>query len=230
MTYYYQHAEMQREQDRWQVLLEDQIHQAESQAIINYQAMENLYNEQKAKSLLDNAMIAKYSREIERLGEEVNRLNNELVFYEEMIPAGPDGVVSLRSFEARQEGRYISFKVLLSISGREASQAFSGRLQFTATGEKDGEEQTIDLYPEVLPLEGPTLDGESLIPNIVQNKPDSGGVDLKTAQMNPILELNFSRIQRREGLLGIPFGFSPKSITVKVLEGNSVKLSKMIEL
>ena len=137
-VYYYQQAELRREQDSWQAKLSEQVEYEKSQAMINYQAIENLYHEQKAKALLDNAMITQYSREIERLNDEVTRLYGELAFYEEMIPAGPDGAVSLRAFEAQQEGRYISFKVMLSLSGRGLQEPFSGRLQFTATGEKDG--------------------------------------------------------------------------------------------
>ena len=231
LTYYQQQAELRREQDMWQTRLTDQTEQAESQAIINYQAIENLYNEQKAKVLIDNAMIAQYSREIEGLNDEVTRLNGELAFYEEMIPAGPDGAVSLRAFDAHQEGMYINFKVMLSVSGRGVQEPFSGRLQFTATGQRDGEELTIDLYPEVLPVVDPLSEGGSLIGSIAQgNSEKLGGADLKVAEMSPILELNFTRIQRREGLLVIPFGFSPTEVTLKVLEGNRVKLSKTIKL
>lgn len=230
LTYYQQQSQLLHERDAWQAKLAAQLEDAESQAIINYQAIENLYHEQKAKALLDNAMITQYSREIERLNDEVTRLYGELAFYEEMIPAGPDGAVSLRAFEAQQEGRYISFKVMLSLSGRGLQEPFSGRLQFTATGEKDGEEQTIDIYPEVLPAAEQTIQEGSLIGSIAQGSDELRSVDLKAASMSPILELNFTRIQRREGLLVIPFGFMPKELTLKVLEGYSVKLSKTIEL
>ena len=104
LTYYQQQSQLLHERDAWQAKLAAQLEDAESQAIINYQAIENLYHEQKAKALLDNAMITQYSREIERLNDEVTRLYGELAFYEEMIPAGPDGAVSLRAFEAQQEG------------------------------------------------------------------------------------------------------------------------------
>lgn len=230
LTYYHQQAEHLRQRDALVAQLDEQLTHANNQAVINYQAIENLYNEQKAKALLDSAMISQYSREIERLNDEVTRLYGELTFYEEMIPAGPDGAVSLRAFEAHQEGRYINFKLMLSVSGRGMQEPFSGRLQFTAVGEKDGEQQTIDLYPEVVPVADDAPESGSLIANISQGSGDSRGIDLKAAQMSPILELNFSRIQRREGLLVIPFGFNPKELTLKVLEGKSVKLSKTIEL
>ena len=99
-VYYYQQAELRREQDSWRAKLSEQVDYEKSQAMINYQAIENLYHEQKAKALLDNAMIVQYSREIERLNDEVTHLSGELAFYEEMIPAGPDGALSLRGFEA----------------------------------------------------------------------------------------------------------------------------------
>ncbi|MDO5666994.1 MAG: hypothetical protein Q4G44_04120 [Alcaligenaceae bacterium] len=230
LTYYHQQAEHLRKQDVMQAQLDDRLRNANSQAAINYQAIENLYNEQKARALIDNAMISQYSREIERLNDEVTRLYGELAFYEEMIPAGPDGSVSLRAFEAHQEGRYINFKLMLSVSGRGMQQPFEGRLQFSAVGEKDGEEQTIPLYPEVLPLADAEPTSGSLIGSISQTSGEFKGLDLKAAQMSPILELSFSRIQRREGLLVIPFGFTPKEITLKVLEGKSVKLSKTLVL
>lgn len=234
VTYYYQKAELLREQDIWRAEFAEQMKHAEGQALINYQALENLYNEQKAKQLIDDAMIIQYSREIERLSDEVTHLTGELAFYEEMIPAGPDGTLSLRAFEARQEGMYISFKLLLSVSGRGVREPFSGRLQFTAKGERDGEEQTIELYPAVAPsapsVDPATTTEGSLIGSIAQGGGELKVVDLKTAEMSPILELNFERIQRSEGLLIIPFGFSPKEITLNVLEGNRIKLSKTIEL
>lgn len=230
LTYYHQQAEHFRQLDALQVQLDERLQYADSQAAINYQAIENLYNEQKARALIDNAMIAEYSREIERLNDEVTRLYGELAFYEEMIPAGPDGAVSLRAFDAQQEGRYINFKVMLSVSGRGMQQPFKGRLQFTAVGERDGEQQTITLYPEVLPVVDTVPGSGSLIGSISQGGGEFRGADLKAAEMSPILELNFSRIQRREGLLVIPFGFTPKEITLKVLEGKSVKLSKTLAL
>lgn len=230
LTYYYQQAELRREQDSWQASFVEQMAHTESQAIINYQAIENLYHEQKTKALIDNAMIAQYSREIERLSDEVTHLSGELAFYEEMIPAGPDGAVSLRAFEVHQEGMYINFKLMLSVSGRGLQKPFSGRLQFTAKGERDGEEQTVELYPAVVPSTESTADEGSLIGSIAQGGGELKIVDLKTAEMSPMLELNFTRIQRREGLLIIPFGFTPKEITLNVLEGNSVKLSKVVEL
>ncbi len=230
LTFYQQRAEHLRELDQLQLSLEERFQQANEQATINLQALEHQYNEQKAKALLDNAMIAQYSREIVRLNDELTRLNGELAFYEEMIPAGPDGAISLRAFEAQQEGRYISFKLMLSVSGRGLQQPFVGRLQFTAQGERDGKPQTITLYPEVVPSVATSSDSGSLIGSIAQAGAETKGADLKSAQMSPILELNFSRIQRREGLLVIPFGFTPKEITLKVLEGKSVKLSKTIAL
>lgn len=230
MTYYYQQAELYRQQDSWQTSFAEQMEHAESQAIINYQAIENLYHEQRAKALIDNAMIVQYSREIERLSDEVTHLTGELAFYEEMIPAGPDGTLSLRAFEAHQEGMYINFKLLLSVSGRGLQEPFSGRLRFTAKGERDGEEQTIELYPAVVPSVESVADEDSFIGSIVQGGGELKVVDLKVPEMSPMLELNFTRIQRREGLLVIPFGFTPKEITLNVLEGNSVKLSKVVEL
>ena len=229
-VYYYQQAELRREQDSWQAKLSEQVEYEKSQAMINYQAIENLYHEQKAKALLDNAMIVQYSREIERLNDEVTHLSGELAFYEEMIPAGPDGALSLRGFEAYQEGMYINFKLMLSVSGRGLQAPFSGRLQFTATGEKDGEEQVVELYPAVSPNAEPTADENSLIGSIAQGSGELKAADLKIEGMSPMLELNFNRIQRREGLLIIPFGFSPKTVTLNVLEGKSIKLSKTIEL
>lgn len=230
LTYYHQRAEHLRELDALQIAMDEQLQSATSQAAINYQAIEHQYHEQKAKALLDNAMIAQYSREIVRLNDEVTRLNGELAFYEEMIPAGPDGTISLRAFEAQQKGRYINFKVMLSVSGRGLQQPYEGRLEFTAVGERDGKPQTVALYPEVVPTAGSATEGGSLIGSIAQGATEPKGADLKAAQMSPILELNFSRIQRREGLLVIPFGFTPKEITLKVLEGKSVKLSKTLML
>lgn len=230
LTYYYQQANLVREQAAWVQRAQEEQAEAISQATINLQAIENLYNEQKAKALLDDALIVQYSRQIERLNDEITRLTGELTFYEEMIPAGPEGSLSLRAFEAHHESGYINFKLLLSLSGRGVQAPFKGRLQFTATGLQGGEQQTIELLPEIVPVDAVVLAGSVSLNDNVAPDESSPQEDLISDALNPILELNFNRLQRREGLLVVPIGFEPQELTVKVLEGNRVKLSRSITL
>ena len=47
---------------------------------------------------------------------------------------------------------------------------------------------------------------------------------------NPILDLEFLRLQRSQGLLVLPEGFEPYEVTLRVLEGNNVRITKAVIL
>ena len=80
---------------------------------------------------------------------------------------------------------------------------------------------SINLLPEQL-----TADNRLAEPPAAGTK----GNNLKNMRANPILDLEFSRIQRSQGLLVLPEGFEPFEVTLRVLEGNNVRITKAVIL
>lgn len=242
-TFYYQRADFMRAQDELVRQHEEQLNKRLTQAGIDLEALQERYNRLRAKSLLDEALVLQYSQELEKLNNELTKLQQELAFYEEMVPAGPDGVVTIRAFEARQEMQHITVRVLLSLSGRGVQQPFEGQLRFLASGLRDGEQVEIVLYPaiSVVPQATPELglraDSEAGLGLRVEQAPESTTEDTPAiteqqliALSRDLFEVRFDRILRREGVLEVPVGFVPESVMVQVLEGNRVKVSERVML
>ncbi|UDG76331.1 hypothetical protein H4P35_02900 [Achromobacter sp. 77] len=143
---------------------------------------------------------------------ELGRVRDQLAFYEQLLPPGPEGSVDIRSMQIDREGGGLRYKVLLMRSGRNGGTPFAGALRFQATGVLKGETVTVDLAPMQLKAEtGPvTATGENL-----------------TAAS---LALQFDQYQRSQGILAVPDGFVPESVTVSVLEGETVRASRSVKL
>lgn len=143
---------------------------------------------------------------------EVGRVRDQLAFYEQLLPAGPEGSVDIRGVQIDREGGGLRYKVLLMRSGRNGGTPFAGALRFQATGVFKGETVTVDLAPMQVKAEtGPvTTTGETT-----------------TAAS---LALQFDQYQRSQGILAVPEGFVPESVTVSVLEGETVRASRSVKL
>ncbi|MEN5159903.1 DUF6776 family protein [Achromobacter spanius] len=143
---------------------------------------------------------------------ELGRVRDQLAFYEQLLPPGPEGSVDIRSMQIDREGGGLRYKVLLMRSGRNGGTPFAGALRFQATGVLKGETVTVDLAPMQVKSEaGPvTATGENL-----------------TAAS---LALQFDQYQRSQGILAVPDGFVPESVTVSVLEGETVRASRSVKL
>ena len=141
---------------------------------------------------------------------ELGRARDTLAFYEQLMPPGPDGAISIRALDIEPEGPHLKYRMLLMRSGRN-DKPFEGELQFVAKGRLNGE-----------PAE------QTLLPPLVAGKEsaDAGGQGNEGAP----LAIEFSEFQRSSGLLGLPAGFVPESVTVNVLEGRSVRVSRSVEL
>lgn len=218
--YYYEFNQWQREKEQLQSQYQADIKSTLLQEQINNQALKNQLDQMQAKSMLDQATIARFTEETARLQQDLSDRNEELAFYEEMLPAGPSGSVSLRGLEINREGRRIQYKVLLSRKSTNDTP-FKGRLQFQAKGIVDGKEVSVDLMPEQL-----TSDNRLAEPPAAGMK----GNNLKKQRANPILALEFLRLQRSQGLLVLPEGFEPFEVTLRVLEGNNVRITKAVIL
>ena len=162
--------------------------------------------------VIERAAREELETQLRTVQAEVGRVRDQLAFYEQLLPPGPEGSVDIRGVQIDRDGGGLRYKVLLMRSGRNGGSPFAGALRFQATGILKGETMTVDLAPLQVKAEaGPvTATGEST-----------------TAAS---LALQFDQYQRSQGLLAVPEGFVPESVTVSVLEGDTVRASRSIKL
>ena len=135
---------------------------------------------------------------------ELAQTREQLAFYEQLLPPGPSGSITVRALEVSKRGDLLEYKVLLQRNAPEG-KPFSGRLQFQLTGRQDGKNVTIDLTPS--------------------SGPDSGLAESSVEQTDPLI-LNFNQFQRAMGWLALPPGFEPTALTLNVLEGSVIRASR----
>jgi len=138
--------------------------------------------------------------------EEVGRLRENLAFFEQLIPENsPPAGISIRAVTLAPQGDALQYRVLV-MRNSDKTDDFTGTLRFVATGEQGGDSATIDLEPLAT---APTSDGT--------NSRKGTGTGKAPVQ------LKFKQYQRVNGLLAIPAGFVPHTITVQVLQGKAVR-------
>lgn len=162
--------------------------------------------------VIERAARQELETELRAVQAEVGRVRDQLAFYEQLLPPGPEGAVDIRGVQIDRGGGGLRYKVLLMRSGRNGGTPFAGALRFQATGTFQGETVTVELAPlQVKAESGPvTNTGES------------------TAAAS--LALQFDQYQRSQGVLALPEGFVPESVTVSVLEGETVRASRNVKL
>ena len=162
--------------------------------------------------VIERAARQELETELRAVQAEVGRVRDQLAFYEQLLPPGPEGAVDIRGVQIDRGGGGLRYKVLLMRSGRNGGTPFAGALRFQATGTLQGETVTVELAPlQVKAESGPvTNTGES------------------TAAAS--LALQFDQYQRSQGVLALPEGFVPESVTVSVLEGETMRASRNVKL
>lgn len=216
-AYYYTHNMMQREMLGQKTEQSEQLSHALMQEKIKLTALQSRLDFSDTQLTIDKATISEYEKQVRKLQDDLARTSEQLSFYDQLVPAGPQGAVSVRGFDAVLEGQRVRFKVLVSRQA-QAGTVFKGELKFIATGTLNGKDATVDLIPDTVEH---ASTGSDSIPSVT---------DLKKIPPAPILELDFETIQRIQGLLMFPEGFVPKTITMRVLEGKTVRVSRSAEL
>ncbi|WP_436792435.1 DUF6776 family protein [Bordetella petrii] len=143
--------------------------------------------------------------------EELGRVRDRLAFFEQLLPPGPEGAVDIRGAEIQREGPGLRYRVLLMRSGR-GDTPFTGMLRFQAAGILKGETVSVDLAPMQVKADTPADPGAA-----------------PAADASP-LALRFDQYQRSQGMLQLPEGFVPETVTVSVLEGSTVRASRTVKL
>lgn len=161
---------------------------------------------------------------------ELGRTQDQLAFFEDLLPPGPQGALDIRAVDLEQHAEGLRYRVLLMRSGK-ATKHFVGALQFVATGhcrgEVDAAEQIIVLQPLLAALAQDALKGAGA--QSQQALAQQAQQQVVEAQ-RAALRLDFAQFQRGQGLLALPPRFAPKSVTVRVLEGDIVLASKVVAL
>lgn len=169
---------------------------------------------------------------------ELGRAQDTVAFYEQLMPPGPGGAVSVRALDVERSGPHLRYRLLLMRSGSN-DKPFQGVLQFRAVGRLNGKEISVELQPITVPdagAEPAAKPSESAARPGAETATASATepvaepvADSSTANAGP-LSLEFSEFQRSSGVLGLPPGFEPKSVTVNVLEGRTLRVSRSVEL
>jgi len=142
--------------------------------------------------------------------EELGQARERLAFFDSLLPPGPLGSVSVRALDIQPRGPYLAYKVVL-MRNASGGPAFDGSLEFVAHGLRQGKPAEVRLAPAT-------------------SQP-SGSPPAKGAG-SAVLALQFEQFQRSEGLLALPAGFQPRSVTVNVLEGprHTVRATSTVNL
>jgi len=140
---------------------------------------------------------------------ELGQARDTLAFYEQLMPPGPEGAISIRALDVERSGPHLKYRMLLMRSPAQGAEPFQGRVQFMASGRLNGEEHEVPLSPAVV--------AGAPVPEAGEAPEDANG-----------LALEFSEFQRSSGLLGLPEGFEPDAITVNVLEGRTLRVTRSV--
>ncbi|HEY9280846.1 MAG TPA: DUF6776 family protein [Eoetvoesiella sp.] len=140
---------------------------------------------------------------------ELGRARDQLAFFDQLLPPGPNGAVSVRALDIEQTGSTLRYRVLL-MRNAPGGETFNGLMQFVANGLQHGKPVKIQLEPAQAVVN-------------VADVSDAG------ADVNE-LALSFDQFQRSGGVLSLPEGFVPKTVTLNILEGKAVRVSRTVNL
>lgn len=139
--------------------------------------------------------------------QDLGSARDKIAFFEELLPAGPEGSIGIRALDIQKKNGTLEYRVLLMRHGTNTAP-FEGVLQFEASGHLEGEPVTVVLQPVRIE------DAES--------EPASSPVQ--------VLALKFEQFQRSTGLLQIPAGLVLNEVTLNVLEGQILRVSRTVAL
>ena len=122
----------------------------------------------------------------------------KVAFFDQLLPAGPGGSISVRGLDISRQDTILFYRVLLTRQAPANGAVFKGRLVFEAQGKQNGKSR-------VLPLAFIT----------------DADADAQEGQKEQAV--SFEWFLRQEGYLKLPPGFSPSRLTLKVYEGKALK-------
>ena len=178
--------------------------------------------------LVEFATRQTLERSVQEKDAELSSLREQLAFYEQLLPSGPPGTVSIRGFDLTASSDFLRYRVLLMRSGRPTGDDFKGSLQFVAEGVQDGEPRTVTLEPLVVAVPPNAGDASSKEPELPATPAEDVEPESSSARASNTLAVEFGQYQRSQGLLAVPAGFQVRTVTLNVLEGTVVRASRQI--
>lgn len=165
---------------------------------------------------IERAARTTLEKNLTELQQQLGYTQDHLAFYEQLLPAGAQGAITLRAVELERQDQTLKFKVLL-MRGGKPGERFNGRLQFAATGLRDGQEVTLLLHSQT----------KGADPSEVRAPLNTVGA---AAQEQESLALSFDSFQRSQGVLALPPDFQPSTVVVSILAGDIVLASSKVDL
>jgi len=159
---------------------------------------------------VERAARTELEQQLRNAQSELGRVRDQLAFYEQLLPPGPQGSLDIRALDIQRHGAGLRYRVLLMRNNGGNGAAFDGSLQFMATGIQRGRTVTVELVPMQVRADG------SAAPS--------------TATGKGLLALRFDQYQRSDGVLAVPPGFVPESVTLRVLEADAVRATRTVQL
>ncbi len=147
---------------------------------------------------------------------EIGRLQEQLAFFEKLLPPGPQGSISIRAFDAEVVGHLLRYRLLLQRNAA-GNNLFEGALSFTAQGMQDGKATTL------------TLQAATRIPDEADTVSPALNGDI-SVEGESSFQLSFEQFNRSAGWLAIPENFIPQSLSVHIQEGNTLRVSRKIDI
>ncbi|NYT84056.1 DUF6776 family protein [Pollutimonas harenae] len=172
----------------------------------------------KADALEGKLMVEESTRKgleagMQTLQSELGRVRDQLAFFDQLLPPGPKGSVSIRALEVERLGPTLQYKVLLMRNAPDDA-LFTGSMQFMANGtQADGKEAKIILKAVMAPG---------------MREPDTAAAE-EAVDVSKF-SLSFDEFQRVNGLLDLPQGFVPNSVTLNVFEDKKIRVSRTVKL
>ncbi len=188
---------------------------------LQLQAAQSRIEQAQGEVLIERAARAELEKNLSISQTDLGKLKDQLAFYEQLLPPGPQGSIDLRAVDITVQGHALSYRVLLMRSGKPGER-FNGRLEFIASGRENNKDATYVLSP--------------LQSGLLTNVPKPGSVQAQPVQsvvkdaFADLLKLDFEQFQRSQGMLALPAGFEARTVTVRVLEGDIVLASRRVDL
>ncbi|MGP1614016.1 MAG: DUF6776 family protein [Pollutimonas bauzanensis] len=139
---------------------------------------------------------------------ELGQVSDKLAFFDQLLPPGPAGSIGIRALDIEQHGPTLQYRVLLMRNGAD-DKPFKGLMQFVVRGNRQGKAVKMTLQPAQAP---------------------AGDVPPGANASEDALQLSFDQFQRAGGFLSLPEGFTPQTVTLNVLEGSAVRVSRTVNL
>lgn len=140
---------------------------------------------------------------LQKTQDDLARARDQLAFYDQLLPVGPKGTISVRAFEVRLQGTTLRYRVLL-MRNTSGDAPFSGQMRFMATGVLRGKPVQIRLEPA---------------------QAEAAHASAGKSAAEGEFALKFDEFARSQGLLALPDGFVPETVTLSILEGKTLRAS-----